>query len=131
MERVYKTKDELELLKTGAWRPSAILDGPDLEENTAWAKDWNTRPPWGKGEVVISALRREAMMSNKSKRKPTEEEEAFRRADMSQRLASVQAELQSTYIARQFKKHLESEGSSCPEFLKGVKEPRRKTKPPS
>ena len=63
---------------------------------------------------------------------PTAEEESFRLADMSQRLASVQNELQTAYISRQFKRHLESEGEDrIPEFLKGVREPRRKAKPPS
>ena len=68
---------------------------------------------------------------NKSKRMPTAEEEAFRMADMSQRLASVQNELQTSYISRQFKKHLEAESDRIPEFLKGVREPRRKAKPPA
>ena len=62
---------------------------------------------------------------------PTSEEESFRLSDMSQRLASVQNELQTSYISRQFKKHLESEEDRIPEFLKGVREQRRKGKPPA
>ena len=40
VERLYKTAGEQEILKKGAWRTSAILEGPALERNTAYAKDW-------------------------------------------------------------------------------------------
>lgn len=79
------------------------------------------RPPWGKGEIITSALKRQALQ-HKVTRAPTAAEIAFKRDASSQRLASVQAELQNTYIARQFKKHLDGQGDAIPEFLKGVTE---------
>merc|ERR1712146_373842 len=116
-ERVYHTVSEAQLVGNGPWRSSAILNGPERQANENHVTD--SRPPWGKGELITSALRRQAMQ-HKSATLPSAEELAFMSCPMSQRLASVQNELQDTYIARQFKRHLESQGESIPEFLSSV-----------
>jgi len=93
-ERVHKTLSTQNLVENGPWRDSAILDNHSLQ---------GERPTWGKGEVIISATKRMSMLHTYTP-KPTPEEEAFRNSHTAKQLASVQAELQNTYIARAFKK---------------------------
>jgi len=83
VERLHRCPgSEQRLIDNGPWLNSAILDGPDVEGHSDRAKDWgecmlrccfyaetvshlhllsDSRPRWGKGEVIISALRRQAM----------------------------------------------------------------------
>lgn len=122
-ERVYHTSQESQLLQTGPWRTSRILNGPERPVQKNQVTD--SRPPWGKGEVATSALRRQAL-ERTSATVPSAEEEEFINNPVSMRLASVQNELQNTYIARQFKKHLETQSDSIPEFLKGVTEEKKR-----
>merc|ERR1712010_64422 len=83
-ERVFHSQPEPMLLNSGPWRTSAILEGPGQNRNIHAEE----RPPWGKGELVISALQRQAMQ-RKFATQPNAEEEAFRNSEMSRQLASV------------------------------------------
>merc|ERR1712166_181698 len=118
-ERMHHTVNEASILNQGPWRQSKILAMNDPDQ-----KAQDTRPVWGKGEVVTSAMRRQALKTQANAR-PTKEEEEFRQSALAHRLAGVQADLSSTYVARQFKKHLESEGARVPEYLDMVSEDRR------
>eukprot|EP00656_Telonema_subtile_P003663 TRINITY_DN11662_c0_g1_i5.p1 TRINITY_DN11662_c0_g1~~TRINITY_DN11662_c0_g1_i5.p1 ORF type:complete len:134 (-),score=12.67 TRINITY_DN11662_c0_g1_i5:195-596(-) len=109
-ERMYITGPESTVLAQGPWRPSKLLA---MSEDPR-RKD--KRPVWGKGEVITSAIRQQSFRTQ-AKARPTDEEEEFRNSELAHRLAGVQADLSSTYVARQFKKHLETEGARVPNYL--------------
>merc|ERR1712070_776142 len=121
-ERVHRAPGERSLVQGGPWRDSTILKMNDPDQ-----KRKDPRPEWGKGELITSAMARQALKTQANAR-PTREEEEFGQSELAHKLAGVQADLRNTYVARQFKKHLESEGSRLPEYLALVEEKPGKVK---
>lgn len=110
-ERIHRAPTERSLVARGPWRHSDILVMNDPDQ-----KRKDPRPEWGKGELVTSAMQRQALKTQANAR-PTREEEEFGQSELAHKLAGVQADLRNTYVARQFKKHLEAQGARLPEYL--------------